>query len=433
MSKFHWHTIRKDTQLYVKTCHTCNITKKASRNPRHPLTELTAGFPFERVHIDFCGPFPKTARSNKYVLVLTDAYTKWVMAKPTADETAKSTVDTQLGWFLLFGLPHILVSDQGKAFESNLLAAVCEQFEISKLHTSPYRPQCNGQVERFNRTMNAALRAYCQDNPRDWDLHVPFITSAIRSTISTATGFTPNKLFLGREVTSPADIEFSLPPNAKLTQEEYVVQLRKDLQKAHDTARKNLKERCVKNKKNYDIRILQRQYDAGDAVYVLNRTPVTGIPKKLKAVYKGPALVVKRISSYTYKIRYREKVFFTNHDDLKPCEGRIPKWLERAKHPDRINDPQRDRANGPFCTCRKGDDGDFMIACDWCNEWYHGTCVGIPSTRQIDSYKCDACAEDREEFKMTALELRERKKKAQGNAQQSEQQDSDSSSDSESD
>ena len=245
MSKFHWHNVRKHIKLYVETCHVCQITKKNRRNPKHPLTELTAGFPLERLYIGFCGPFPITSRSNRYVLVLTDAFTKWVLAKPTVDETAKTTVDTLVTWFLIFGLPHNIVSDQGRAFESKLLQTLCEEFEISKRHSSPYRAQCNGQVERYNRTMNATLRAYCLNNPKDWDLHVPYITSAIRSTVSTATGHTPNELFFGREATSPADIEFALLPQTRHAPGDYLLQLKEGLQNAHDAARKMLHEQCV--------------------------------------------------------------------------------------------------------------------------------------------------------------------------------------------
>ena len=211
-------------------------------------------------------------------------------------------------------------------------------------------------------------------------------------------------------VTSPADIEFALPPQASLTPNEYVLQLRKELRAAHETARRQLQERCVRNKRNYDINILQKQYNAGDAVYVLVRTPTMGVPKKLKPVYKGPALVTKRISSYTYKIRHRDRVFYVNHEDLKPCRGSVPKWLERARRPERIDDPQRDRILGPYCVCRKKYDGTFMIACDYCNEWYHGSCVGVPEapSNKLPSYKCEACAEEKEEFKMTAAERKER-------------------------
>ena len=125
-------------------------------------------------------------------------------------------------------------------------------------------------------------------------------------------------------------------------------------------------------------------------------------------------------------------MFFANHDDLKPCKGRIPKWLERARHPDRINDPQRDHTKGPFCTCRKKDDGSFMLACDWCDEWYHGACVGITRTQIQGPYKYDACAEDRDEFKMTAIELKQRNRVQRSTAQSLDQETSDSSSDAES-
>ena len=268
------------------------------------------------------------------------------------------------------------------------------------------------------------------DNPKDWDIHVPFVTAAMRSTVSTATRFTPNKLFLGREVTSPADLEFVLPPNTPRSHNEYVVQLQDDLQKAHEAARKHLQERCVRNKKDYDIRILQHQFEPGDAVYVLHRTPVTGVPKKLKPVYKGPALVVKRASSYAYEIRYRQKVFYANHDELKRCHGTVPKWLIRARQPDRINEPQRDNVEGPFCVCRKKYDGDFMIACDWCNEWYHGACVGVEEAagKRIPSYQCQFCTGEAEEFRMPAGERKARNKALTNPAQDPLQEDSDSDS-----
>ena len=74
-----------------------------------------------------------------------------------------------------------------------------------------------------------------------------------------------------------------------------------------------------------------------------------------------------------------------------------------------------------------------MIACDYCDEWYHGACVGVPETPgiSIKSYKCDACKDEKEEFKMTSAELKDRNKALKNpNQDHEEDDDSDSSSDS---
>lgn len=79
----------------------------------------------------------------------------------------------------------------------------CSKFtEVAK---TPYRPSANGQVERFNRTIKDAVRCFVSKSQDNWDEHLPQLAGAIRSFFNRNTGFTPNKLMLGREVTLPAD------------------------------------------------------------------------------------------------------------------------------------------------------------------------------------------------------------------------------------
>lgn len=46
-----------------------------------------------------------------------------------------------------------------------------------------------------------------------------------------------------------------------------------------------------------------------------------------------------------------------------------------------------------YCLCRQPDNGDFMIGCDYCTEWYHGKCVGITKKQSlgIKKYSCPKC------------------------------------------
>ena len=86
--------------------------------------------------------------------MVSDYFTKWVEAYALPDQTAQTVADVLVRDFICrFGAPTYLHSDQGKNFESHLLKEVCQLLGIKKTRTTAYHPQCDGQVERFNRTL----------------------------------------------------------------------------------------------------------------------------------------------------------------------------------------------------------------------------------------------------------------------------------------
>ena len=86
-----------------------------------------------------------------------------------------------------------------------MMVEVCKLFDITKLKTSPDKPSTN-QVERFHKTKNAILAKTVSEGQRDWDDQLPFVLAAHRATKHNSTGFTPNRLVLGREVLAPIDV-----------------------------------------------------------------------------------------------------------------------------------------------------------------------------------------------------------------------------------
>ena len=103
------------------------------------------------------GPLPQTSSGNKYIVVVTDLFSKWVEAFPvqsTDTETLASLLVTKI--ICRYGVPSYLHSDQGANLTSNLMAAVCKHLGIAQMQTSAYHPQ---QVERFNRTLLESMLA----------------------------------------------------------------------------------------------------------------------------------------------------------------------------------------------------------------------------------------------------------------------------------
>ena len=153
-----------DVRQQVKNCTICQ-QQKHSRQPNN-LTgrRLYAGRPWQRVAIDFTGPLDETPRGNKWILVITDHFTRWCDAYPLPDATAESAARVlEERLFSQFGVPEVIHSDQGKQFQGRLFQQLCALWGCDKTQTCPYRPQANGLCERLNRTLGDALRTMLAD------------------------------------------------------------------------------------------------------------------------------------------------------------------------------------------------------------------------------------------------------------------------------
>ena len=75
----------------------------------------------ERVCIDLAGPFPVSGRGNKYALVVTDCFTKYVEIYALPNQEAETVAQIlTLEFFSRYMVPLEFHSDQGTQFESKL-------------------------------------------------------------------------------------------------------------------------------------------------------------------------------------------------------------------------------------------------------------------------------------------------------------------------
>src|SRR2546429_7126046 len=202
-TRFWWKGMYKDIEEYIKTCDSCQ--RRGNKGGIGYLNPIKVGKPFERIGIDFVGPLEKTKKGNKYILVVTDYLTKWPEAKPMKDATAENVVKfIYEGIICRHGCPKIIMSDRRTHFRNKLVDELCRKFEIKHKLSSPYHPQTNGLVERFNRTLCEAL-AKVSEKENQWDKYIEQVLFAYRTTKYATTKRTPFFMTYGRETTLPID------------------------------------------------------------------------------------------------------------------------------------------------------------------------------------------------------------------------------------
>ncbi|UYV63925.1 hypothetical protein LAZ67_2006034, partial [Cordylochernes scorpioides] len=205
--KYFWPSMLKDVVEYVRTCHLCQSRKGSNQLPAgllHPIP--AANYPFERVGIDLLGPLPSTKNRKKWMIVLTDYYTKYAETKAVIDATAREVAKFLTENVILkHGAPRYLISDRGSQFTSNLVKEITKICQIQHCLTTSYHPQTNGLTERLNRTLINMISMYVNVDQRNWDEILPFITHAYNTTIQETTKYSPFFLLYGREPVSILD------------------------------------------------------------------------------------------------------------------------------------------------------------------------------------------------------------------------------------
>lgn len=304
--RFYWLEMRKDVQEWCRVCDTCNAKKGPARKGKAPLQVHQVGAPMERVGVDILGPLPTTAAGNKYICVAMDYFTKWPEAYALPNHEAVTVAEVLVEqFFTRFGVPAELHSDQGREFEAEVFRECCQLLGLKKTRTTPLRPQSDGLVERFNRTLTQELAKYCTEGQTEWDRKLPALLMAYRSAMHEATHHTPARLMMGRELRLPVDLTTGRPPDEGLptVATDYAVALQKRLVEVHHQVRGHLKLAGEVMRRHYDRGSRPVTFEAGDQVWLHNPRRRKGHSPKLQSAWEGPYDIVEKISEVTFRIR----------------------------------------------------------------------------------------------------------------------------------
>ena len=335
--QFFWYCLRRDVETYVKSCSICQHRKKPTKRPKAPLKPFFANNPMEEISIDMLGPFPVSDRGNRYILNVICKFTRFAECYAVPEISTPTIADVLVNQFMSrWGVPWEILSDQGANFDSALFKEICHLLNITKKRTSSYHPQCNGLVENLNKSITRMLSAYVAAHQRDWCQHLPWVMAAYRSHKHPSTGYSPNYLMFGREVSCPANLAFGTPsPLAERNPAEFAQQMDDRLQDAYAVAREHLGTRAQQNKRDYDLSVSHHLYNQGDAVLLLDSTRKQGVSKKLSPnQWSGPFIIARRLSDLLYEIQPRDenKKKVVHYNRLKPYREReeLP-WMRKAR------------------------------------------------------------------------------------------------------
>lgn len=305
------------------------------------------------------GPLPISDQGNKYLLVIADYFTKWVDAFPMPNQEAVTVAKILVTKFVvIFGVPRILHSDQGTNFESAVFKEMCNILGIDKTRTTPLHPESDGMVERFNQTFENMLSLFCSENQWDWDIHVPFLMMAYRSSIHNSTKIFRNLMMFGREINLPIDLLFGFPKEQpKESDSDYAYQLSESLAVIHKFARERLEFASKAMKRNYDHNAYSQEFNEGNYVWLHNLTRKKGKSPKLQCPWLGPYKVIKRLSDVVFRIQEtktsKPKVVHINR--LRPYRRENqPSWsetdhLSETSESQRLEDIDADSVNSDSC------------------------------------------------------------------------------------
>jgi transposase InsO family protein len=304
--RYYWPGMYLDITRHIKSCPNCSINKCSRRKPDGHLNPVAPpqGV-WENLAMDFMGPItPSSSSGNKYILVITDLLSKFVVAKATRDNTASSAAKVLVEEAILkYGTPNQILTDNGTHFTAELLNSIMSLYGTCHVFTTPYNPKANGVCERFNSSMCDSLASMCNHKRTDWDQQLSKLIFAYNTSRHTSTKLTPYEMMFGRLCKLPYD----LPKQTTTIIEphQYVKQLQDYLEVAKQFAQLHIRNSQNRSKQHYDANRRHENYFVGDYAYVKR----LGLNCKLTPKYDGPYQVIQQLNESTYRVQNPNDLF----------------------------------------------------------------------------------------------------------------------------
>src|ERR1043165_479849 len=305
--RYYWPQMYDDVRNYVNSCDTCQ--RRGAQERKEPLIPIKIEGPFYRIGIDIKGPLPRTEQGNRYIIVAMDYFTKWPEAKPVKNIRAETVAKFIFEEIICrHGVPKEILSDRGTSFVNQVIDKLCENYQTKHRLTSPYRPQTNGMVERFNRTIGECIAKLVHNENKEWDQLLDATLFAYRTKKHKTTGFTPFYLMYGRQATLPLDLKIPGNENEKKGSPllARIYQIIENIEIDRQEVKDKIDKEQQKQKSRHDQQGISEKLNIGDKVLVERTWLKTNFSAKLEDKWIGPYFIHSVLKDNVYKLRTLE-------------------------------------------------------------------------------------------------------------------------------
>ena len=200
MTHFWWPQMRAEVFKFVRRCDLCQRAKPAQKTCVGLHSSTPCVQPMERLFIDFVEPLTRTKRGNVAIL---GSFSKFVSFFAVRKISAQVVCDClEKAFFPAYGTPSTIVTDNARVFAANCskIYVLSGEWPTSLPHLiTPRPPWPNGSIV----TSNPLLKFFTTSPKNAWDEDLPWLSVAFNTAVHESTGFTPDKIFLGRELKCP--------------------------------------------------------------------------------------------------------------------------------------------------------------------------------------------------------------------------------------
>jgi hypothetical protein len=267
-------------------------TTKKSTNKPPPLQPLpNQNHPNIRIHADLFGPMLAAGRQHKYILCITNPFTKYALVTAIENKEAKTVAKAIFNeWFCKFGIPAQFHTDGGKEFVIKLSKELFELLNVEHTKTTPAHPQCNAHVEVFIKTVKRYLASFVDDTTLDWENFLPALMLSYNTSYHSMIAMTPFELLFGTKPRLPSF------PNLEIQRMHYGESTSAEryqlLQKIRFIAKNISQQKQDSYKDNFDKKALPHSFNINDLVWYEDFSPLGKNPK-LTPKWSGPAKITK--------------------------------------------------------------------------------------------------------------------------------------------
>ena len=191
-SKVWWPGMNQDIYDYISKCHSCQVVTPVKKKPPLQMTPIPNDA-WLMLGCDLCGPFP----SGESLLVCIDYYSRYPDVEILHKTTTSSITNKLRKSFCRYGAPETLVTDNEPQFANNkIFDALMKEFGVNHRKVTPYHPEANGEVERFNQNLKKCIQAAITAG-QNWRIALQNYLLSYRTTPHATTGVAPANLLFG--------------------------------------------------------------------------------------------------------------------------------------------------------------------------------------------------------------------------------------------